>query len=171
MGKQLIFCVETNKSANTDWIYIQEVIKEYFIIDNEIKLTPVYMDSKQKYNSNKIKKEIKEYIRMYPGESEVLLCIDTDQMNTNPTQAKEFEEIQKYVEQNKYHLVWFSSVIEEVFLGKKVSDDQKVIEAGKFQRNKQISKVDINLLKRTSPNGKGSNIMNVLTELLNKKQI
>ena len=46
-------------------------------------------------------KEIKEYIRMYPGKSEVLLCIDTDQMNTNPTQAKEFEEIQKYVEQNK----------------------------------------------------------------------
>ena len=166
MGKQLIFCVETNSKAKTDWIYIQELIKAYFKIDNDIKLTPVFMGSKQKYNSNKVKKEISDNIKMYSGESEVILCIDTDQLNQNPTQVKEFENIKNYAKDKDYHFVWFNSDIESVFLGRTVTNERKVIEAGNFQRNNGISKVDLNLLKKTTENGKGSNIMNVLSKLL-----
>lgn len=34
MGLQLIFCVETNKRADTDWVYIEETLKAYYELSN-----------------------------------------------------------------------------------------------------------------------------------------
>ena len=50
MGLQLIFAVETNRKCKSDWIYIRDTIDRFYEYENtRIKLTPVYMDGKGKY--------------------------------------------------------------------------------------------------------------------------
>ena len=84
------------------------------------KFTPVYMGSKQRYNSNDVKRDIKEKVSMYPGQSYILMCIDTDQFTSNPVQQREFDEIRKFCEENQYYLVWFHVDIEDVFQGHRI---------------------------------------------------
>ena len=40
--KQIILCVETNKKAKTDVVYIDAVIKQLYCINSEIKLQYEY---------------------------------------------------------------------------------------------------------------------------------
>ena len=84
MAIQLIFCVETNKRADTDSIYINEMIHYLYNIDNKVKISKVYMGSKTKYKSKEIIKGINNKKEMYKlGDSIVIYCIDTDQYEMN----------------------------------------------------------------------------------------
>lgn len=47
MALQMIFCVETNKKADTDSIYISETLKSIYEIDNKVKINKVYLEKNQ----------------------------------------------------------------------------------------------------------------------------
>ena len=97
------------------------------------------MNTKSRDDSKDVRREInkksKEFIT---GKTSVIYCIDTDQYEKNADHAKELDNISKYCEENHYDLIWFCHDVEEVFLGKKISDSQKVQEAAMFRRKSKI---------------------------------
>lgn len=54
MAIQLILCMETTKKADTDGIYITEVIRHIYQLNNQIKISRIYMGSKNKYNARSV---------------------------------------------------------------------------------------------------------------------
>ena len=131
--KLLIVCVESNKNAKTDAAYIEKAIKEYYVINNDVKLSFIFMNSKSEYRKQKYAKEI-EQLRNYVGKdnTRVLFCVDTDNYDTSSEDQKLNDEIQKYCNDKDYSFVWFCKCIEEVFLHTKVSSHNKVSESKKF---------------------------------------
>lgn len=170
MAIQLIFCVETNKRADTDSIYINEMIHYLYNIDNKVKISKVYMGSKTKYKSKEIIKEISNKKEMYKlGDSIVIYCIDTDQYETNQEHKSDYEKIQKYCDMNNYELIWFCHDIEEVFLGHKVPDSEKVKQAANFKKGDIVNKININMLQESVKRINASNMLNVLDKYLQRK--
>ena len=47
-NKGILVCVETNGKAQTDVSYIDKVLKTFYYISNDIKLTYFFLDSKTK---------------------------------------------------------------------------------------------------------------------------
>lgn len=103
------------------------------------------------------------------GETHVIYFIDTDQYEKNPEHERELKEITRYCEDNGIDLVWFCHDVEEVFLGQKVSDSQKVKEANKFRKKKKIEEIQIEKLSSDTRKTYVSNIMNVLDKYLARK--
>lgn len=58
MAMQMILCVETNKKADTDSIYILDTIKHWYKLNNQVKINKVYMNAKSKYNAKDVIKDI-----------------------------------------------------------------------------------------------------------------
>lgn len=116
MAIQMIFCLETNKRAGTDYIYIKEILNFLYQKSNQIKISPIYMGTKTKYQSKDVLRQIaqkkKEYIH---GETKVIYCIDTDEFEKLPEQTNAFRDIRQFCEENKYELIWFCHDVEEVF--------------------------------------------------------
>lgn len=54
MAIQLILCMETAKKADTDGIYITEVIRHIYQLNNQIKISRIYLSSKNKYNARSV---------------------------------------------------------------------------------------------------------------------
>lgn len=170
MSIQMILCVETNKSADTDSIYIYDTIYRWYKIDNKIKLSKINMNSKSRYNSKAVVREIAQKKKEYViGETRVIYFIDTDQYERNPDHAREFNEISCFCNENGFDLVWFCHDIEEVFLGHKVSDSQKVQEAIAFRRKKKIEEIQMEQLACDTKRACASNILNVLDKYLDRK--
>ena len=173
MGLQLIFCVETNRKADTDWVYIGETIKAKYKVSNQIKLSKINMETKSKYNSRRVLADIEQQTKWYKnyarGETKVIYCIDTDAYESNYEHKKELDEIKSFCEKNGYELVWFCHDIEEVFLGKKVESSQKVKEAGAFRSNRGIERVQEEKLSAVELRNKCSNLMRVLDKHLERK--
>ena len=82
---------------------------------------------------------------------------------------KELKEITRYCEDNGINLVWFCHDVEEVFLGHKVSDSQKVQEATTFRRKRKIEEIQIVKLSCNTQRACVSNIMNILDKYLARK--
>lgn len=170
MAIQMILCVETNKKADTDTIYISEAINYLYKLNNQIKIRKVYMGTKSKYKSKGVLKEIDKWTKMFTiGETRVIYCIDTDEYEKNVTHAKEFNDINQFCKDNSYDLIWFCHDVEDVFMGKKISDSQKVHEAGAFRRKNTIRKVSIEKLSSNIARAHTSNILNVLDKYLQRK--
>ncbi len=170
MAIQMILCVETNKKADTDSIYITDTIKHWYKITNQIRISKVYMNTKTRYNSKDVIKEINQWINKFIiGESKVIYCIDTDQYERNAEHAKELDKISQYCKENGYDLIWFCHDVEEVFLGQKVSDSQKVREAENFRKKKKIEDIPIEKLSCNEKRVCVSNILNVLDKYLERK--
>lgn len=75
MGVQIILCMETNKSAATDYVYIKDTINRFYICTNKTKITPLYMNSKSRYSSKDVVKEIQRLTKEYViGETRVIYC-------------------------------------------------------------------------------------------------
>lgn len=169
MGKQLLFCVETDKSTRTDVIYIRETIKHFFgAIPDTVKVDFICMGGKNKYKNRDIVREIKDKTRMYAriGKTEVIYCVDTDKYESNAVQKKELEEIFRYCDDNNYRLVWFCHDIEEVYLGKMIENSDKKKASIEFQKNKKIENVDKKNLMYKAMGKAKSNILGVLEELI-----
>lgn len=81
MSKQILLCVETNKKARTDYLYIVATIKKYYIDDRKIIQRPIFLDSKTKYNAKDKVKEINKAIKEFSGETKVIYFIDVDDYN------------------------------------------------------------------------------------------
>lgn len=170
MAIQMILCVETKKSADTDSIYIRDTIKRWYKVDNKIKISQIYMNTKSRYNSKDVVREIAQKKKAYViGDTRVVYFIDTDQYENNPDHARELSEISCYCENNGFDLVWFCHDVEEVFLGHKISDSQKVQEASAFRRKKKIEEIKIEKLTCDSKRAGVSNILNVLDKYLDRK--
>lgn len=170
MAIQMILCVETNKRADTDSIYISETINYFYMLNNQIKISKVYMNTKSKYRSKDVLKEINKKIKAYTiGETKVIYCIDTDDYEKNIDHEKELNEIGRFCEENGYDLIWFCHNVEDVFLGKKISDSQKVHEAGVFRRKRKIEEIDFHALSSDTQRVHTSNILNVLDKYLTRK--
>ncbi len=68
-------------------------------------------------------------------------------------------------------MIWFCHDVEEVFLNKKISDSQKVQEAGAFRRKKGIQEIRLDYLTSSVMRVHTSNIMQVLDKYLARKKI
>ncbi len=168
MAIQVILCMETNKRAATDYIYINETIKRFYSCNgnNKIKISPVYMNNKTRYNSKDVIKEIQRLSKDYAGDTKVIYCIDTDSFEVNQDHARELKEINKYCEKNGYDMIWFCHEVEEVYLGRRVSDKQKVKEAADFRRKNMISNISERLLRCNDKRTHASNILTILDKYL-----
>lgn len=170
MAIQIIFCVETNKRAATDNIYIMEVLNSCYVIDNQVKISRVYMNTKTKYNSREVLREIEKNVRSFTiGESKVIYCIDTDDFEINYQHKKELDDISGFCQGKNYDLIWFCHDVEDVFLGKRVSDSEKVKEAGNFRRKKLVDTINRDDLSSTVKRKRTSNMMTVLDKYLKRR--
>lgn len=170
MAVQMIFCLETNKRAGTDYIYIKEILSNLYHISNHVKITPIYMGTKTKYRSKDILREISKKIREYiHGETKVIYCIDTDEYEKVPEDANAFRDIRQFCEKSEYELIWFCHDVEEVFVGHSVSDSQKVKAARAFRNNNDIEKLSQESLSVEELKPCASNILNVLDRYLERK--
>lgn len=170
MAIQLILCVETDKRADTDSGYIYETIQYVYNVDNKTKLSKICMGGKMKYNSDEVRKEISNKRDMYLlGKSVVIYCIDTDQYEKNQEHNSDLNKIEKYCKDNGYELIWFCHDVEEVFLGKKISDSIKKDEVNRFKRNKKIKTIDLKMLCENNKRVHASNMLNILDKYLQRK--
>jgi DhnA family fructose-bisphosphate aldolase class Ia len=170
MAVQMILCVETNKSADTDYVYIYDTINRWYKIDNKAKLSKINMNTKSRYNSKDVVKKIAQMKKSFVlGETWVVYFIDTDHYERNAEQARELNEISNYCKDNGYDLVWFCHDVEEVFWGHKISDSEKVQEASAFRRKKKIEEIQIDKLLSNEMRVRTSNILNVLDKYLKRK--
>ena len=167
MAIQMIFCVETNKKADTDSIYLMDAIRHLYIINNQVKISKVYMGSKSKYKSKSLMKEISEKtIAIKSGEKKVIYCIDTDEFEKNKKHEKELDDIRQFCEEHGYELLWFCHDVEEVFLGKTISDAQKVQEAEAFRRKRKIEEIQVEMLSSSVKRAHTSNLVQILDKYL-----
>ena len=168
--KVLILCVETNKKANTDFVYIDRTIREYYIIDNEVKLQYEYLNSKRRYNSGKILKKINDTKKLVGKDNVfVVYFIDLDDYDISKEDSKLNDEIRKYCLKNNYEFVWFCKNVEEVFLGKSIPDSDKVKESKKFNRNRSLGFATEVKLRSSKFSRYTSNVLSVLDRLLIRK--
>lgn len=162
--------METNKSAATDYMYIRDTINRFYECNNKIRFTPIYMNSKTRYNSKDVKRQIQKFTKEYSiGETKVIYCADTDLYEMNTDHAKELEELEKYCDSNGYDFIWFCHDIEEVYIGKRISDKLKVAEATKFRKKRKIQDIAIDKLSNMNKRKGASNILLVLDKYLCRK--
>ena len=173
LGKQLIICVETNRQCKSDWMYIKSTIEQYYAINNsDIKLSPVYMNGKGNYKSNKVKKEVATLIKQYAAgtekgsESHVIYAIDSDEYFANAEDAAFIKNVVKYCKGNNYELIWFCRDIEEVYLGKRIEKREKEREATAFLQNHRIKTIKSEILKSENVTLGRSNILLILDKYL-----
>ena len=169
MGLQLIFCVETNKQADTDWVYIMEAIRFRYKLPPQISLSKIYMETKSKYDSRKVLGEIEKRTKCYKGETKVIYCIDTDAYESNYEQKKEMDRVKEFCENKGYDFVWFCHDVEEVFLGKQIENSKKVKEAGAFRSSRGIEHVQEEKLAAKEIRNKCSNLLQVLDKYMERK--
>lgn len=165
MNKVVLFCVESPKDKPNDWVYIDAAIKHFFDLGKRIAVRPIFMGSKYNYKSTKVLTQINQIKRLNPDGLTIVLCIDTDNYESNPQHAKELEEIKDFCKNNDYELIWFCHDIEEVFLGKRISDNEKTREARRFGHNRMIESVEQSCLSRNKYQKSSSNILCVLNKV------
>lgn len=172
MGLQLIICVETNKKCNSDFIYIRSTINRFYDVDNaNIRITPVYLDGKGKYASGKVKKEVASFKNQYKAAAKnnssiVIYCFDCDNYDTKTEDLRFLNEARKYCDENGFRFVWFCKDIEDVYLGKQISDNQKKKEAAGFAVKKGIKSIERSSLMEKAFKIHCSNLCLVLDEYL-----
>lgn len=173
MGLQLIVLVETDVKCKSDWIYIKETIEHFFEIDQtQIKLTPVYLGGKSKYD--KKSKEISKLKSQYcatckENDSVVLLCLDCDDYDIKSEDKAFLENAKRYCDNNGIELVWFCKDIERVYMGEKIPNTMKKAEATKFKAKGLINKVDKASLSANDYSQNCSNIISVLKKYLKER--
>lgn len=107
MAIQMILCVETKKAADTDSFYILDTIYHYYKVDRKIKISKINMNTKSRYNSKGVIREIAQKKRAFElGDTRVVYFIDTDQYEKNPDHARELDEISRYCNDHGFDLVW-----------------------------------------------------------------
>lgn len=169
MGCQLLICVETNKSAKTDELYIQELILRRYGKITEYSIKYIEMSGCTNLNDAKAKinKLAKEYKKLSASnESHVICCFDTDDYDKDYDDICRLENARKFCEHNGYIFVWFCRDIEEVFWNQRVDDKKKKEYAKKFRTQSQYKNVKLENLHAVNYSKKKSNILNVLDDYL-----
>lgn len=170
MAVQMIFCVETNKRADTDSIYILETIRYLYVVNNQVKISKVYMGSKSKYRAKDVLREIDKKKKAFTiGETRVIYCIDTDAYEKSAEHDRQLHDISQFCDEKGYDLIWFCHDVEDVFLGGRISDSEKVQEAGAFRRKRKIEAIQLDRLSGSVKKVHTSNILRILDKYLSRK--
>ena len=85
----ILFCVESNKQKQIDWIYISSLIRWFFDDDKSLVRRPVFMNGRSNYNARKVQKEIAGYSKGGYDSVTVVYCVDTDHYETDRNQKNE----------------------------------------------------------------------------------
>ncbi len=166
--KLIVFCVESDKKAQTDNKYIDKAIRNYYCIDNNIKIAYINMNGKGNYNNKSTIRQIK---RLFSGDFEekyVVYCVDIDKSSDIAT-VNLNKNIENFCAIKSYNFVWFCKDIEEVFLHKHVSDSDKVSESNKFMRTTGIGEAKREYLHSNSQTPRHSNLLVVLDSFMLKQ--
>ena len=170
MSTQLIFCVETNNKVQSDWMYLLTILKYFYKIDSNVKLTPIYMGSKTKYKNKEVINGMNKAIKAYRGnESKVIYCIDTDDIFHSTEDIKLNDEIANYCKLNGYDLIWFCRDIEEVFIGERIKDKEKKNSALQFMKKNKCKDLCINRVNSDKMNIHTTNLFSVIGKYLSFK--
>lgn len=171
MNLQIILCVEADKRAAADNIYIKETINRFYSYGNDTKLTFVNMGGKSKYNSKSVERQVAQLIHDYKiGKTVVIYCIDLDGFEANPDQVKENLEIQAYAQEKGYELVWFCHDVEEVYCGESVDKGIKTKTAIEFKTKGMIERLEEKRLMSKKETKRSSNILYILDKYIERKE-
>ena len=169
---QLIFCVETNRKSDTDFLYIKSTLDRFYDCRNgHVQIKPVYLGGKGRYSTNSNARKINELIRQFSAgsksaESHVFLCLDCDKYDSDPEDHKFLTDAENYCRNKEnYHLIWFCRDVEDVYLGHQISNTQKTDAAKRFVARKQIETIDANKLRADQYKQHYSNVCTVLDQL------
>ena len=94
------------------------------------------------------------------------IFLESKSMYASPKKQKE---IGKYIKAYPEELVFFCRDVEEVYLGKRVNDKDKVNEVKRFKSKKMIEAVLPQNLSQNEYKINGSNILNVLDKFWTRK--
>ena len=171
MNIQIILCVEADKRAQTDNMYIKQTISKFYKIGNNVKISFINMGGKTNYKKGDVKRKVKQLSQDYRiGSTVVVYCIDLDYFETNSEQANLNKEISSFLDANKYEMVWFCHEIEEVFVGKSVDKSEKTKIAINFVKKEQVNFVQEGRLMSKKEKGGFSNLLLVLDNYLDRKK-
>ncbi len=170
MSRLILFCVEADRVSKSDYLYIREVIRHYYIDDKKVVYRPVYMKGKGNYKSKSVLSDIKEECEGFGGEISVIYCVDTDDYDTSVADIKLNQDIEKYCAKNGHDLILCCKDIEDVFLGKQIDKGEKTKEAEGFVRKMLIKSIDKKRLLAELPLSRHlSNMMLVLDMYFKRK--
>ena len=169
--KQLIFVVETNKTALSDDRYIKKLVyNRYVVNDNDFMMQFVHMNGKGNYNNSTIISQINHFVRINKDDDNyVIYCFDTDRIDSNQEALYTFNSEKEYCERNNYDLIWFVYNIEYVLLGKNVEKNKKKQESVSFFKNKRSLIPTKRITSKGEPRVGYSNIYSVLDSYLKVK--
>ena len=157
---------------NYSHIFISEYIKKNqaskLDFDNETKIDYEYMESKYKYNSKKVQNRINNKLKTFKN-YKVILCVDTDNIDVDQSDAKKVKEIESFCKQNNYDFIWFCRNIEEVFWGVSVEDREKILKAKMFGSKNKIEDSLIKALQSYEIKRNKSNFLIVFDKYLLRK--
>ena len=148
MSRQILFCVESNNKARTDYQYIEETLKRFYKVDRKIRYRAIYLGSKTKYNAKDKVREINKNIKTFIGETTVIYFIDVDDYDTSYDTKKLYDDIE---------------------MGNSVKDKEKVSKVAEFKRKKMIENVDEFMLRMDYHKRHCSNILKVLDKYWQRK--
>lgn len=161
--KQLIFVTE----SENDYMYISTYVRDNFDMGN-IRLDNIPMNGKCNYKNQTVINKIKKKKSGFIGESVVIYCYDTDDIDTKSSDLKFDNEITEYCTKNNYGLIWFCRDVEEVFIGEQVEQNEKTKFAIEFVRKKEISK-KANLYSEIKKKHNSNLVSNINRYLVDKK--
>ena len=170
MIKRILCCVETTRQGDTDYQYIRETIRHFYVDSSKIVIRPIYMESKSRYNSRAVQEQIRKQTQNSKDTS-VIYFVDSDDWDVSAVDNKLLEQIKAYCEKNGYDFVFFCKDVEDVFLGKRIADTEKVSAIKKFKSTHAIECVEINHLEGKRYQAHYSNIMNVLDQYWQRKRL
>ena len=168
MNKQLILCVETNSNAKTDYVYINETINRFYLYNPKTRREIIYLNGKTNYDKHE--NEIDYSKRHFRGETTVIMFIDIDNYDSDPEDIKRWKNIESYCKQMNYELVFFTKDVEDVYLGHRIKNNDKVKESIRFRAKKLIDSVDELKLRREQITPHSSNVLLVLDKYLDKRK-
>lgn len=168
--KQVIFVVESDNNAIDDR-YISKLLENrYNISDNDTKIKFIHMCGKARYRTQTVMNNIKRYTMLNKdGSNFVIYCFDTDRLDLNSVDKKDFENQLSFCQEKNYSLIRFNYDIEYVLLGKTIEKNKKKQESINFYKSKKIQIKEENLLKCDYNLNGCSNIYLVLDNILRKK--
>lgn len=167
MNKRLLFCVETTRQADTDYAYIKETIRHYYEESRKIVYRPIYMESKTRYNSRKVREEIRG--QSGTADTKVIYCIDTDDADVSPETKALLDRIREYCDTNHYDLIFFCKDVEDVYCGNCVSASQKISAIKQFRSSHAIERMKTENLEKRHSKRHCSNILTILDKYLSRK--
>ena len=147
---QFIIVNESDSQAQIDYQYIRAFIdRHYPNARRRVRFTPVFLSGKPHFGEKEkeISQKIKDYasLNLYGGREkprQTVVCFFLD-VDEGAEAERLNPEIRAYCKTRGYHLVWFRRDVEEVFLGRQVSDKEKRSEVVSFLRKKKMDALSL----------------------------